>query len=239
MTLNNQNGITYYRQIADIVITRVYDGIYPLGNQLPSARELSDEFQCNRHTIRRALDLVESENLIYRRQGRGTFVVDALPKRQPKTELSIGLIDISHALGSRPPCQLLSSTVQPAQEIANQLQIDEDAEVIFIHRLRFINKLPAIVEYIYIPLALTPTLQEFDLSLSLRKIMKEEFGLQRLRNDVVFESVLSTAYISELLDLPVGSAMMLEKRTSFSVNDVISEYSEHIYRGDQFSFVSK
>ena len=239
MTLLNQSGITYYRQIADILITRIHNGVYKLGERIPSGRELGKEFGCNRHTIRRALDIVEVSELIIRQQGRGTFVVDELPNHNNKTQLSIGLIDISHAIGFRPNARVLQSTIQSAGDISHKLNISENDEVNFVHRLRIINDLPAVVEFIYIPTHLTPDLIKCDLSQSLRHLMYEKYDLQLSQKEVIFEPILSTAYVSELLEVPVGSAMMLEKRTSYSGDNTISEYSEHIYRGDQFSFVFK
>ncbi|NLC52400.1 MAG: GntR family transcriptional regulator [Firmicutes bacterium] len=43
------------------------------GNQLPSEYMLADQFKISRHTVRKALDDLESEGLIFREQGRGTF----------------------------------------------------------------------------------------------------------------------------------------------------------------------
>lgn len=238
MTLHNQYGITYYRQIADILTTRIYEGIYKAGERVASSRELADEFGCNRHTIRRALDILEINELILRQQGRGTFVVDELPGSK-KTQLAIGLIDISHTLGFRPDARLIKATVQAAGDIANKLNLSEADEVTYIHRLRIINQLPAIIEFIYIPLELSPNLINCDLNQSLRHLMRDKFKLQIKRNEVIFEPILSSVYVSDLLDIPVGSALMLEKRSSYGNKNKIIEYSEHMYRGDQFSFVFK
>lgn len=239
MMLHNQNGITYYRQIADILITRIYNGIYQPGDQIPTGRELVKEFGCNRHTIRRALDILEIQELIVRKQGRGTFVVEVLPSNSPKTQLAIGLIDISHALGFRPQAEVLSVSVQPADEVASHLNINKSEKVTYIRRVRIINKRPAIVELIYIPIKIAPNLIKCDLSQSLRHTLKETYQLQTNRHEVIFEPILSSGYVSEFLEIPVGSALMLEKRTAYTKDNTITEYSEHMYRGDQFSFVMK
>jgi GntR family transcriptional regulator len=239
MILNNQSGITYYRQVADIIIARIYKGIYSPGEQLPTGRELSHEFDCNRHTIRRALDLVEAEKLIARHQGRGTFVLENLPRTSPKIQFALGLIDISRQLGTRPNAQVLNVVVQPAEKFAPVLGIPEHDKVIHIHRLRLLDGDPIIVEYIYIPLQLAANLMDFDLSQSLRQLMQTEFQLQIIRSEITFEPILSSPYVSDLLQSPVGSPMMVERRLSFNTDDVACEYSEHIYRGDRFSFTLK
>ena len=48
-------------------------GKLPADGRLPTERELSAEFGCGRRTIRRVLDTLEAEGLIWRKQGKGTF----------------------------------------------------------------------------------------------------------------------------------------------------------------------
>src|SRR3990172_5374396 len=96
---NKQDGIAFYRQIADILIKRIRAGQYSPGERLPSDRALSAEFGHNRHTVRRALDVVEEQKLITRQQGKGTFVAKTLPASPEKKHLSVGLIDTTRQLG--------------------------------------------------------------------------------------------------------------------------------------------
>ena len=50
------------------------EGQLPSDGRLPTERELADQFGCGRRTIRRALEVLEAEGLLWRRQGKGTFV---------------------------------------------------------------------------------------------------------------------------------------------------------------------
>lgn len=56
-------------------IRRLIDtGQLPADGRLPTERELAAELGCGRRTVRRALDALETEGLVWRRQGKGTFV---------------------------------------------------------------------------------------------------------------------------------------------------------------------
>jgi len=56
-------------------IRRLIDtGQLPADGRLPTERELAAELGCGRRTVRRALDTLETEGLVWRRQGKGTFV---------------------------------------------------------------------------------------------------------------------------------------------------------------------
>ncbi|HLV35868.1 MAG TPA: GntR family transcriptional regulator [Spirillospora sp.] len=232
----NQDGIAIYRQIADILVKRIRAGQYSPGERLPSDRELSAEFGHNRHTVRRALDVVEELQLITRHQGKGTFVVRTLPAPPEKKHLSIGLIDTTRQLGTRPPARVLSVSVQSADQVAFNLNLNPGDLVTYLHRLRLIDNTPMIVEHIYVPQALAPKLEDYDLNQSLHEVMTTRFQIEIAGKDVTFESIPSDGYISQLLNIPVGSPMLLEKRLSYTTDHVPCEYSEHIYRGDRFVF---
>ncbi len=69
-----------YAGIAGAIRKKIEDGEYPLGSRLPSERELAEEFYVNRMTIRRALAVLESEGMIKRRQGSGTYA-SSVPRK--------------------------------------------------------------------------------------------------------------------------------------------------------------
>ncbi len=230
------DGITYYRQIADVIIKRIRSGQYAPGTRLPSDRKLGAEFGHNRHTVRRALDVVEEHHLITRHQGKGTFVVKALPPSPEKKHLTIGLIDTTRQLGTRPAARVIQVLVQSADQVADHLRLRPDEGVVFINRVRSIDHSPLIIEHIYVPQKLAPGLETFDLTQSLRDLMTSQFAITLARQEVTFESIPSDSQAPQLVGLPGGAPMLLEKRLSFTIEDTPCEYSEHIYRGDRFAF---
>ncbi len=67
---------TLYAQLANVLRQRIRSGQWAAGDQLPTLEELEREFHVARVTLRQALNLLESEAMIWRRRGRGTFVTD-------------------------------------------------------------------------------------------------------------------------------------------------------------------
>ncbi len=67
---------TLYAQVASVIRQRVRSGVWAAGQQIPTLEELEREFGVARVTLRQALSLLESEGLIWRGRGRGTFVTD-------------------------------------------------------------------------------------------------------------------------------------------------------------------
>jgi len=70
----SERGVPLYVQIASLFRRRMRSGEWPVDSQLPTLDLLSEELGVARVTVRQAMDLLEAERLIWRRQGKGTFV---------------------------------------------------------------------------------------------------------------------------------------------------------------------
>lgn len=66
-----------YAQVADVLRRRITDGVYQPGDQIPSEREIRDEFDVSAPTAKAAKAQLEREGLVYSQQGRGTYVREA------------------------------------------------------------------------------------------------------------------------------------------------------------------
>lgn len=65
-----------YQKLADVLRSSIQDGTYRSQKALPTEQALCRQFQVSRQTVRQALALLESEGLIERRQGSGSYVRD-------------------------------------------------------------------------------------------------------------------------------------------------------------------
>ena len=79
---------TLYAQVANVFRQRIRSGQWIAGDQLPTLDALEREFHVARVTLRQALNLLESEGMIWRRRGRGTFVSDGAGPEWFKLETS-------------------------------------------------------------------------------------------------------------------------------------------------------
>ncbi|ACL70255.1 GntR family transcriptional regulator [Halothermothrix orenii] len=76
MELNRKSDKPLYKQIEDIIINKIKDGILKPGKALPSERELGKELEVSRLTVRKAIQELEQKGILYKIQGKGTFVND-------------------------------------------------------------------------------------------------------------------------------------------------------------------
>lgn len=77
-----RSRIPLYAQVAAALRRRIEEGRWNPGDRISTLEELEQEFHVARVTVRQAVDLLEKEGLVQRRQGRGTFVIGTLPDRR-------------------------------------------------------------------------------------------------------------------------------------------------------------
>ena len=64
-----------YKSLANTLEERIYNGDWPVGSALPTEADLCKNFQASRHTLRHALQILEANGLIFRRQGAPTQII--------------------------------------------------------------------------------------------------------------------------------------------------------------------
>ena len=79
-----------YQSLADVLRQEIAAGQYPLESALPTEAELSRRFSVSRQTVRQAVNLLENDGMVYRRQGSGTYVTNR-PRRRVG-ERTVGVI---------------------------------------------------------------------------------------------------------------------------------------------------
>ena len=80
-----------WRHIADVLRSDIERGIFSVGDQLPTVLMLSQRFNVNRHTVRKALETLQQSGLVSMQQGRGTYVSDTSVSFAPEFRLCMEL----------------------------------------------------------------------------------------------------------------------------------------------------
>src|SRR6201990_2642840 len=63
-----------YQQIKGLITRSLQSGEWKPGEAIPSEVELAARFKVSQGTVRKAIDAMADENLVVRRQGKGTYV---------------------------------------------------------------------------------------------------------------------------------------------------------------------
>ena len=164
-----------YLQVKDMLIQRILAGTWKPGAAIPNEIELSRELGISVGTVRKALDEMEGERLISRRQGRGTFVID-----QTSDECAIRFSNIrdpdgTRVAGSVQSCEIVVATANEIE--ARMLHLRGGDPVFRLHRVRVHDDRPFMIEDSTIPQARFPGLaQESEISSSI-VVLAHRYGV--------------------------------------------------------------
>lgn len=234
---NVESSVPQYIQIADNLLDQIESGELAPGERLLSERSLSEMFEVNRLTLRKALSRLEKQGVIVRKHGKGNFIAE--PRIERQTGHLVSFTNGIQRRGLAPGARLIAiEQEQVAASIAKQLGVPVLTMVYYIHRVRMINREPAMIEEVWIPVSCFPEIELHDLNKrSVHEIMDSEYGITIKRTQRSLEPVIATKSEAELLSIEGGAPLMLERRRGFDQKERCVEFGKDLYRGDRFRFL--
>ncbi|MFW5733481.1 MAG: phosphonate metabolism transcriptional regulator PhnF [Oceanidesulfovibrio sp.] len=151
MNLPRTAGVTLWRQIVQSLERDILSGAHAPGEKLPTEKELSDRFRVNRHTVRRAMVVLQEKDLVRVEQGRGTFVQDHLIEYpvSRRTRFSENMTIQNHLPGGT---LLTTETMESEGDISQALQLPRGSWAMRIDILREADGRPIAIASHFFPL---------------------------------------------------------------------------------------
>ncbi|MGB0683234.1 MAG: GntR family transcriptional regulator [Magnetovibrionaceae bacterium] len=109
---DDRGAMPLYHQVASTLRRRIEDGHWKKNQQISTLEELEREFNVGRVTVRQAVELLQQEGLVDRKQGKGTFVT-ALPMEKRWLKLDFRWSALLETIGSNVPRFLPNTEVVP------------------------------------------------------------------------------------------------------------------------------
>jgi GntR family transcriptional regulator len=220
-------------RVREHLLELIRSGLGP-HDRLPTERELAEQFDVTRMTVRRALDRLELEKKVYRVQGAGTFVAEP---PITKTVLLTSFSEDMRSRGLTPASRILVAESVPAGAgIGGDLGISPADPVVHLERIRLADGLPMCLENVHLPAALVPGLLEQSLGGSLYELLDRHFRIHIQEAEQTIESTVVDPREAELLCVPPFSPALLVERTSSDQRGRRVERAKSIYRADRYSF---
>lgn len=220
-------------QVREHLVAAIENGLQP-HDKLPTERELAEELEVSRLTVRRALDQLERERIIYRVQGSGTFVsADNIAKSLELTSFTEDM----RARGLEPGSRSIHVEIIPAgPQIGYELQLSPADEVVHINRVRTADDVPICLERSYLPRAFAGGLDTLEPGESLYNLLEARYGVRIDRAEQILRATVVEPDQAELLSVPPFSPALLVSRRTYDDRDNVVEYAETLYRGDRYSY---
>jgi DNA-binding GntR family transcriptional regulator len=228
-----KKGVSAYYQIKEDIISRINSGEWELGEKIPSEIELVEFYGVSRMTLRKALDELADEEVLYKERGIGTFAA----KRQivRNQEHLSGLSEEMAAQGSSVRSVICLREIVEFPSIARDLEI-EDAQVYHLQRLRYVNDEVLLVDDTFMPIEVAESanveaLGETD---SLFQFL-ESTDIALLYGEKEVHAILATAPLAKQLSYKEGHPLFYVKTIVHNQRGYPILVSELHIRSDRYS----
>jgi len=202
---------------------------YRPGDRLPSEPELAAAYSVSRSTIREALQALETDGVVRRIHGLGTFVNQVAPRVAGALDVDLGVTETVEAANQRLGVQVLRvDEIAAPREIAERLSLPPAGRVLLIERIILANDRPAAIAVDAIPQAIASRATTSYEDGSVYRFLERQCGLVLLGGLAHVSAVGSDKRMARLLDVREGDALLRLEQVERSASDDAVLYSlEH------------
>lgn len=221
-----------YLDVADQIKSDIMNGTYPVGSLLPTEAELERLFDVSKITVRRAIELLSSEELVEKKSGKGTTVLSNRPYN--KLSKAGTFTEYLNDSGQKVAKKILGlEKVTLTSDSPIYVYLGEEA--IRVSRLYTLDDRPYIYFNYYLPATLSDVpLEEFEQE-SLYRLM-DQHGIEIIKFEDSFQTVELTAEQQQILATSEKNGLK-RTRKSIGLSGKIVEFSEAIYNTALYPYV--
>jgi GntR family transcriptional regulator len=235
-----------YRQIKGLLLQSLQSGAWAPGQAIPSELELAARFKVSQGTVRKAIDELATDNLLVRRQGKGTFVATHAEART-----QYRFLRLTPDPGTPPALQrrlLECRRMRAPAEVARLLQLKPGDACVQVRRLLLAAPTaepgaaaapeaaasePVVLDELWLPGTPFKGLTSERLQAwrgPMYRMFESEFAVTMIRAEEKLRAVAAVAEEAALLEVPVGTPLLQVERLSFTYGDRPVEFRRGLYR---------
>jgi GntR family transcriptional regulator len=224
-----------HQRVASALRERISRGVYPETEMLPPELMLVKEFDVSRHTMREALKTLVLEGLIERSAGRGTVV-----SARSGVSTGWGIRSLEEMIGEFTASNitvLFKGPVAARQhpQAAEVFGLRKDASLFQLRRVMGNRQGAAVINTLY-------TLNKYATRLPSKMIgykpliglIEEYCRIQPVRARQIASAISANAQQAKLLEVDVGTPLLLLRRTYTDGNNEPLEHTELVCRPDRY-----
>ncbi|MBU3192002.1 GntR family transcriptional regulator [Clostridium bowmanii] len=235
--ISKDNPIPLHYQIKEILQEMIENEVLKPGQAIPTERELCEIQGVSRMTVNKAIMSLVNEGLVYREQGKGTFVSIAKVNREI-SQLK-GFTEQMGESGVISKTKILSfNVIEATKKYKLELKMpDGEDKIIEIKRLRFSDEQPVAIETAWLPYYLFNGMtRDVIENKSLYETFREKYGYDPYKAKQTIEPTILNECESKLLNQENGTLALIFRRTTYLENETPIEYTKAIYRSDKYKY---
>jgi len=219
-----------YQQIKGLLLKSLQAGEWQPGQVIPSEVELAARFRVSQGTVRKAIDEMATENVLVRRQGKGTFVAT-----HAEQETQYRFLRLTPDDGSPPALQrrlLECRRMRAPAEVARLLALKAGEPAVQVRRLLLAADRPVVLDDLWLPGLLFKGLSAERLHAwrgPLYRLFEAEFSVHMIRAEEKLRAVAAGDEEAALLAVTPGTPLLSVERLSYTYGDRPVELRRGLY----------
>lgn len=231
MKLDPRNPLPLHVQLKKSIVHSINKGYYQ--DKIPSERELTEQYEISRTTVREAVSQLVQEGILEKKHGKGTFI-SIKPIHDWLGHLSSTSETVSK-MGMKPGAKLLKHGIVPSPFPVKS--ITEEKEMYLIKRIRYADEIPLAIETHYYPVSIGQKLAKLDIeSGTIYDLLENELQLQLSEADQIITSSRLKEEDAVLLGIDKAENTLQTERFLTDSDGCLIEYYTANYRADMYSF---
>ena len=219
-----------YKEVKIRLTRGLASGEWKPGEAIPSEMDLAARYKVSQGTVRKAIDELAIENLLTRRQGKGTFV--ATHAEQQVQFRFLRLMPDDGEPGGMERRFLDCRRLRAPADVARALDLKSGDSAVQVRRLLFFRGKAVVLDDIWLPAPLFKGLTAERLGEykgPMYSLFETEFGVRMIRAEEKIRAVAADAPAADLLSLPVGAPLLSVERLSLTYGDKPVELRRGLY----------
>ncbi|KQV99237.1 GntR family transcriptional regulator [Rhizobacter sp. Root1221] len=219
-----------YQQIKTLITRSLQAGEWRPGEMIPSEIELAARYKVSQGTVRKAIDAMADENLVVRRQGKGTFV--ATHSEQKIQFRFLRLMADDGEPGNVTRRVIDCRRMRAPADVSRALELKAGDTVVEVRRVMLFRGVPVVLDDIWLPGNLFKGLTAERLGEyrgPLYGLFETEFGVRMIRAEEQLRAVAADQTAAELLQVEAGTPLLSVERLSRTYGDKPVELRRGLY----------
>jgi GntR family transcriptional regulator len=229
-----------YQQIKALLTSSLKKGAWRPGEVIPSEVELARRYQVSQGTVRKAIDELAAENLLVRRQGRGTYVAT---HQEPKAQFRFLRLRPNDGAVTAPKSRIVDCKKMRAPvEVARSLGLKSTDSCLLLRRILDFNEKPAVLDELWLPSGAfkgltAERIEQFNGPLY--GLFETEFGIRMIRAEERLSAQKIGEFEAQLLQVDPGSPVLVVDRTSYTYEGAAVEFRRGLYKTEDFHYFNE
>ncbi len=234
--LEAAKGRPLYRLVESHLRDLIHSGKLIPGDLIPSESQLAKALEVSPGTVKKAIDNLVWEGLLFRHQGKGTYVSKVDFEKSLFRFFTYGdaegralrIHKITTARGRMPG----------PLGACKRLGFEAGTELIYIERLGLVGETPILVEYSWWAPDVVPGLEDESIHIPdyLYALVLDRFGVPVIRAEETLTAGAADEQTAEMIRVKKGAPVVVLKRTTYSRDDRMVEVRTTKGRADRFSY---